>query len=249
MKTFSKYIALFFSVVLLFSCKKSDLITYDGSRALYFSVASADSVSVNFSILSDEVKDTIVKIPVGLLGLPLGAAAPFEVAVNDPITTAIKGSEFELPGQFSFLPQKSFDTVAVKFTRTARMAQGEFVLGLELKSNTQFNNALYDTNQAKNRSRKVRIFVTDILKPTPKWLNTPGVLGTEHYLGRFTKKKILVLVMLDDDWPFKTLYDNVDTYRSYYGNLLNNYLKAQKAAGTPVLEDDGTLMEVGPFYK
>lgn len=249
MKISSIYITLFFSLTLLFSCKKTNLITYEGSRALYFSIASVDSVSVNFSTLPDQVKDTILKIPVGLLGLKLDAAAPFEIGVNEQITTAITGSEFELPGQFSFLPQKNMDTVALKIIRTARMANAEFVLGLELKSNRQFNNALFDNNLEKTRSRKIKIFLTDILKPTPKWLNTPGVPGTEHYLGRFTKKKIQVLVILDDDWPFKTLYDNVDTYRSYYGNLLNNYLNAQKAAGTPVMEEDGTLMEVGPFYK
>ncbi|WP_343561620.1 DUF4843 domain-containing protein [Sphingobacterium sp.] len=249
MKKFSIYILVFPSYMLLFSCKKSDLITYEGSRALYFSVASTDSISIDFSKLSDDVTDTIFKIPVGLLGRPLEIKETFEVAVNDSITTAIKDSEFELPEQFSFPSKKSSDTVAVKFIRTARMTQREFVLALELKSNAQFDNTLYDINKAKNRSRKIRIFVTDILKPTPKWLNTPDVLGTEHYLGRFTKKKIQVLVSVYDNWSFNEIYDNIDTYASYFGDLLNHYLKAQKATGTPVLEDDGTLMEVGPFYK
>lgn len=250
MKAYSIYTALFFSLMLLlFSCKKSDLITYQGKRALYFSIESTDSVSINFSILPNEVKDTVLKIPIELLGLKLNAAEPFNVHIDEQITTAIKGSDFELPGQFSFPAEKSSDTIRVRFIRTAKLAQREYVLGLELTPTTQFNNEAFESSQTNAQSAKVRVFITDIFKPTAKWANAAGRLGTEHYLGRFTKKKILLITEIFGAWGFKEMYLKVDTYPSYFGDLLNNYLKTQKAAGTPVLEDDGTLMEVGPFYK
>lgn len=246
MKAYSICITLFFSlIILLFSCKKDDLVTFEGKRFLYFSVGSTDSLSVDFSMLPDEVKDTVFKIPIALMGGSLDTSAPFDIVIDGQITTVLNGTDFVMPTQFSFPARKSSDTVSVKFIRNTKLRTGEYVLGLELKPPLELDNTLFD----RNRARKIRIFLTDVLKPTAKWANTSDGLGTEYYLGRFTRKKIQLLASLKSNSSYLKVYADIDKNPKTYGILLNNYLKAQKAAGTPVEEDDGTLMTVGLFYK
>jgi hypothetical protein len=249
MKPYSIYISLFFSFLLLFSCKKSDLITFKGDRVLYFSIPSADSVSVNFAVYPDDVKDSILKIPVGLLGTQMDADAAYNVVVDDKTTTAIRDADFQIPGQFNFLAKRSTDTVRVKISRSEKLSKGQYIVSLELQSGPMFNNTLFDTDDAKTRSRKVRIYITDVLAPTKNWANTASGVGTEYYMGRFSKKKIVLAVELFAFWSFQDVYNNIDFYPDYFGSLLNSYLLQQKAAGTPVLEDDGTLMEAGIYFK
>lgn len=249
MKVYSICIVLFFSSVLLFSCKKSDLITFKGDHVLYFSIPSVDSVSVNFAVYPDDVKDSLLKIPVGVLGTQLDADAAYKVVVDAQTTTAIRGVDFQMPEQFNFLAKKSTDTVRVKISRSAKLSKGQYILSLELQSSPMFNNTLFEIDQAKTRSRKVRIYITDILAPTKKWANTASGVGTEYYMGRFSKKKIQLVVELFGFWSFQDVYNNIDSYPDYFGSLLSAYLKQQKAAGTPVLEDDGTLMEAGVYFK
>lgn len=249
MKTSLIYTVLFFNLaVLLFSCKKSDLITYEGERSLYFSIASVDSINVSFAILSDNTKDSILKIPVGLLGNQLDAAVPYEIIVDNQLTTAVQGTDYELSGPLNFPAKKSSDTIYVKVLRTKAMASTQFSLGLQLKSSPQFNNSLLDINKAKNRSPKVRIYMNDILSPPGQWLKSSTSPGTEYYLGRFTKKKLTLVTQLFDFWTFREVYDNIYLYPDYFGGLLDSYLRAQKVGGTPVLEDDGTLMQSGPYF-
>lgn len=248
MKTHSIYIGLFLCLTVLFSCKKSSLITYQGKHLLYFSIASVDSVSVNFSLLADAKKDSVLKIPVAMMGNQLATDAVFDIGVNEQITTATRGTDFELPSQFSFRAERSVDTVSLKINRTAKLASKSYVIGLELKSGAAFNNNLLGINTAKNQDHKVRIFISDMLVPTKGWVTTSAQRGTDYYLGSFSKKKLQLVVQLYPYWSFLEMYNGIDQYPSYFGNLLNNYLKAQKAAGTPVLEDDGSLMQSGIFY-
>ncbi|SMC94054.1 DUF4843 domain-containing protein [Pedobacter africanus] len=249
MKTYSIYMVPLFILITFFSCKKSDLITYEGKPALYFSIASVDSLSVNFSLLPDEKKDSVLKIPVSLLGKQLDADATFDVLVNGQVTTAAGGTDYELSGQFSMKAKKSTDTVRIKILRTAKLTSKAYVVGLELKPSAQFSNNLLKINNAKNQDSRVRIFITDILAPTKGWLTTSGKLGTDYYLGRFTKKKLQLVVKIFDFWTFQQLYDDIDQYPDYFGELLYDYLNEQRGAGTPVLEDDGTPMEAGIFFK
>jgi hypothetical protein len=250
MKTYPIYFALLFSLVLLSSCKKSELITFKGENSLYFSKSSVDSVSINFTLLSDEVKDTLLKIPVGLLGAQLAADAAYNVIVDDKITTAVRGVDFQLPEQFNFLAKRSTDTVRVKIFRTEKLSKSQHIISLELPSNPTFNNSLMDINNAKNRSRTVRVFVTDVLAPPMYWSSTADFFGTEYFLGRFTKKKLQLCVELfGGTFTFKQVYDLAYVLGDIFGEQLNAHLQEQKANGTPVLEDDGTPMEIGEYYK
>ncbi|QPH41479.1 DUF4843 domain-containing protein [Pedobacter endophyticus] len=248
MRNYSVYTVFFFTFLLLFSCKKTKLITYEGENALYFAIPSTDSLRVDFSLLHDSVRESILKIPVGLLGRQIETATSYEIVIDDQLTTAIKGSDFEMPEQFSFPANKSRDTLSVKVTRTERLAKKEYVIGLELKSNSQFNNARLDPTSKKDQSPRVKIYITDLLAAPKEWATTPDRFGTEYYLGRFSKKKVLLIAEITKR-SLNSVYRTIDTYRTYFSRQLYDYLVQQRKAGTPVLEEDGTLMKVGPYLE
>jgi len=249
-KTMFRYlgtIPILLSILLTFSCRKSELMTFDGDRMLYFSRNSIDSLNVNFSLLADDRKDTVVKIPIMLLGLPLNKPTTFEISI-DPATNASKGEDFNMTSQLSFPAHKSSDTLEIKFIRTAKLAAKEYVLSLSLKPTPDFNTTSFNFDSKGVAARRVRIFFSDIFPMTKRWKGIDGRLGTEYYLGRFTKKKMKLISSLYPKWSFQNLYDNIDRNGLFFGNLLQSHLKKNKEAGAPVLEDDGTLMEVGPYY-
>jgi hypothetical protein len=196
----------------------------------------------------EDVKDSLLRIPIRLIGKHFDVATPYKINYENNGSTATEATDFSLISPLLFPANKSQDTLFVKLIRSPHLQTDSIILNLELTSNQSFENNLIANNRETHMKTKKTIRISDVLGLPTGWKNTDEELGLEHYLGRFTKKKFLLCIKLDDYWDIETTFNYMYLEKVYYGDLLAEYLESQKDAGTPVLEDDGTPMTVGPFY-
>ncbi|MGJ1361400.1 hypothetical protein [Sphingobacterium spiritivorum] len=156
-----------------------------------------------------------------------------------------------MPEKFIFPANKNIDTISLKFFRSGKLTSKEYILGLELLPTADFNTNLFDTDIDKTSSRKIKIYLSDILKPTKGWEDTPSARGSGYYLGTFSKKKLeLISMLFDGAYSFNELYYEgyVDYFADIFAFELRSYLLQEEAKGTPVLEADGRPMKLGPYF-
>jgi hypothetical protein len=83
-------------------------------------------------------------------------------------------------------------------------------------------------------------------------LNKPAKGWYDDFYGPFSTKKMLLLSELLE-LPVQELYTKITNAdpgaTTFYANYLKTYLKDMEAAGTPVLEDDGTPMKMGKYMQ
>jgi hypothetical protein len=88
---------------------------------------------------------------------------------------------------------------------------------------------------------KYKIFLNDILAPAKYWF--------VPYLGTFSRKKVYTMAQVLGITPQQindvTSSSTTLSVENYYGRAVQIYLNQQKAAGTPIYEDDGSLMTMG----
>jgi len=242
-----KYLYLIITLFTVLGCKKSELLTFEGENVILFGVdenlkttKGVDSVMLNFTKLEDSVKTLTFKIPVFLLGAQKDSEFRYNISVNKKESTAIQGTDFIVPDHSSFKPNQSTDSVELKVIRSKALATGQIKIVLELDS-TSKTSSRHPLIGDKSLSHKLIIYSTDYIVPPPHW-NT-------LYFGKFSAKKLRLMVKLDNYWSFEDMYGYSHYYPDYFGEMLYNYLKQQKDAGTPVLEADGSPMEWGAFFK
>ncbi len=241
-----KYLILVATVFILFSCKKTELITYEGENVILFGVdedlktsKGVDSLMLNFTKLDDTIGFMTFKIPVFRMGIPQNSEVSYNIHVNKQLSNAVQGQDFFIADHSSFKANLSTDSVELKIVRSKNLATGTKKIVLELDSSSKINKQ-YPLVNSNTLSNRLIIYMTDYIDPPEKW--------STLYFGKFSAKKIRLMVKLDNDWPFEDVYDFAYYYPDYFGEILYNYLKKQKDAGTPVLEADGTPMDWGAFF-
>jgi hypothetical protein len=246
-KYFVSIVAL---VTLLAGCTK-DIRNYDGPPAIYFQYAVTaretysgapllDSSVITFAYSQTSVADSIIMLPIRTTGYAASIDRTYILNVADS-STAQAGIHYEIiNSDYTIKAGKFNDTVYIRLHRTADMLDSTFVLHLDLKANENF---VLDVKQkVTSGTQYVRtvhhtVKVNDILSKPKYWLDA--------YLGTFTRKKLyLMSAMLDI--PLDKLNNTITVAEVvYYGKFMQRYFNEQKAAGTPILENDGTLMVMG----
>ncbi|EEI93624.1 hypothetical protein HMPREF0765_0776 [Sphingobacterium spiritivorum ATCC 33300] len=264
----SPAINLLVLLALVSSCKKTELITYNSERNLFFEVEDSrsrdhpyydatltvDSVRMFFSFLDDNVTSAELKIPLKMTGKQLEQPLPYVLVIDSANTTAVKGRDFEWTPQHIFPAGKSIDTLRIKVNRTTQMLNKTFRLTLELKENENFKTMIEPTTIQKHRSIRVKCYINDILFPPDGYLSTSEKQGADYYYGPFSRKKLNLLSMLLEEeygepFPPAEVYIYLVPEVEIIAQILNIYLEAQRENGTPVLEDDGTEMITGEYFK
>jgi hypothetical protein len=241
-------------LLLLFaSCKKEGIMTYEGTNDVYFRtnyVNSIDTGVVSFGFAVSSIKDSIVKIPVAVMGQVSKQARSVKIVVADS-STAIAGTHYDaLPDTFKIGAGRTVDTLLLKVHRTADLQQKGVTIILLLQDNSEFSTAMKTktTNSitgAYFSFIKYRINLNDIFEQ-PKYWYVP-------YVGTFSRKKVYVMSQVLGLTP-QQISDVTSSSTSlgtenYYGRTVQIYLNQQKAAGTPVLEDDGSAMAMGTLVQ
>lgn len=238
--------------VLFFSCTKQEMEPFVGHNLLYFNTSPGESVdsalTVNFAFHDDVVVDSVIMVNVGLMGLQLEKPTSFKVMVDENLSNAKLGIDFEIDNEFQFPAKANFHKISIKLNRTPLLSKEDRYIVLRLAANDELKNDLFKTNVNKTISNYIKIHFKDYLLPPPRWVSTDFERGTDYYFGEFSAKKIRVLHTLYTYWTTEQLYSNVQYYGSYFGDLLNEHIIQQQALGMPVLESDGTLMKLGPYY-
>ncbi len=247
-------------LVIMFSCAKDELPLFDTEISnVYFEwakegkagiAAGIDSLNISFAFEAPTVIDSVVQIPVKIQGY----TAKTDRIVNLKIlasTTAQQGIHYDMP-ETVVLPADSVKTyVPVTLKRDASLKQGEVSLKFALVANQYFNTDILNTQETLTGNRvlsytEFELIYSDVLTQ-PEWWAPPIVT---RYMGDWSAKKMQLLSELSGV-PLSVLALPASpsvTEVFSYTRILRDYLKAQKAAGTPVYEDDGvTEMTVGPY--
>ena len=198
-----------------------------------------DSIPINFVKLDDSVQSLIYKVVVIRIGLPQATAQKYNIKINEEMTDLQLGKDFFLEGDMTLGANESIDTIVVKILRSSNLAVKMRKIVLELDSSSNFS-AKYPLKRNRSITQRITFYPTDFIENPTAW--------DEFYLGKFSAKKLRLLVKLDNDWSFDVMYENVGDYSGYFGYLLYEYLLEQKEKGEPVLESDGTLMQWGEVY-
>jgi len=248
-----KYLSAVLLVVSSFlSCKKESIPTYSGNTSVYFTTNyrnNIDSAMVTFSYSLSSVKDSVFSIPVSVQGMVANADRAIKVVVLDS-STAKAGVHYELlPQTFMIRKGKLLDTLKIKLLRTTDIQNTAVSIILQLQPNDYFNTDMQSlvTNSVTGSSFsfvKYRLMVNDILSKPKYW--------SVSNMGNFSRKKVYLtaaVLNLQLKDMFDILLNNTNSLstpsQSYWGRSMQIYLNQQKAAGTPVYDEDGSLMVMG----
>lgn len=258
MKKYIKTIITLCVVALAFSaCEKEEIATFNGKDVIYFQWAidgkefasqKIDSTAISFALeLPTEVTDSLVLVPVKIQGYVSSKDRTVTVEVMEE-STAQKDIHYTIPDEITVSANEYIGYIPVTLIRTEDMKVQEVSLKLQLLENENFKVDLWGEELSDNNPNRIlsykefEITISDMLTEPDRW----SVL--EKYLGAFSVKKYYLIAEVNE-MPLPNY--NVLTasfWPDFYGHVavLKAYLEAQENAGTPILEEDGTEMVLGP---
>lgn len=239
-----------FSLFILFSCTK-ELKKYDGINSIYF-VASidpttngvTDKTEMSFGLSSPSQVDSIIGIPVRVLGVPSGADREYRFRVIDS-STAKKGKDYDFVNtKFIMKAGAVTDTIKIKLYRTAILTDTALSIALKLEANENFATKMDSLSDNTATGQKLSyishtVYVSDVLRKPRYW--------SPSSFGDYSKKKLLLICQLMNITPLY-LEISTPTLQSeivYFGKFVQNYLNDRKAKGDIIYEDDGAEMVMG----
>ncbi len=255
MSRYKIIISIFAFIVTMFSCQQREMMDYEGADGVWFCIQpptntgfgdpdtwpAVDTSQMAFIKMDNSVNDTVVSIPVRVMGNIKDYDREFGVRVA-ATSTVIEGEDYENVLSYYTVPAGSDrGYVTVKFNRTDRMLTDEFYLTLELVATADFTvpfpkRIIPPLGQHGPEDsvyvNKHTLIVSNLLYTPQAWNDYVG--------GPFTAKK---LELLEDlyDVTFAQLDDPDQMNYSILRPMLKGvkyYLMEQEAAGTPVYEED-----------
>lgn len=232
------------------SCEKKQLALYSGPENIYFSTLlypltgwGQDSLAVSFT-LTNNVQDSLVKIPVQATGKPVDADRAYALSVA-PGSTAKEGVHYDFYKKDFIIPAGGLtDSIEVIVHRSPDLKNKEVTLFFELSPNQHFVTNLEAVKRNDGRVanfNQFRLFSSDILQEPASWYFA--------YLGTFSAKKFYLMLSVLDIDPIKfsgPAFSNVDfAVVQNYGIAMQRYLNSQRAQNKTVYEDDETEMIMG----
>ena len=246
---------LFPTVIIVFlalsvSCS-SELETYSGVSGVYFAM-NAGSTAINADTMYSETSslpfivtrstDSTFNLKVKILGAISDRDRQVSIEVVPEETDALDGDYDRLSDNYVFPAGTVFGNIPITFHRTPSLEEKERKLTVRLVENSDF---ALPIRLWRNSSDEYVDVVKHTIVFSDKYVQLPGY--ETGYFGPFSEKKMklmLEVLGLDiSDFNEKMPY----TRARALGQQFDRYLKEQKAAGTPVLEDDGTEMTAGEY--
>ncbi|WP_405605792.1 DUF4843 domain-containing protein [Polaribacter sp. Asnod1-A03] len=254
MKNYIKIIMTLFVIALVMTaCEEEKIAIFNGNEVVYFRWAidgrgsatqKTDSIAYTFAYeLPSEVTSSLISVPLKAQGFMSDTDRSVTVKVMDE-STAQKGIHYTIAEDIMIPANAYVGYIPVTFNRTDDMKDEVLTLKLQLLENENFKVDLYGEEVSYNSDRvlsysEFEITVSDILTEPDIWYQL------ERYIGPFSVKKFYLFAEVNEmplpdysvsfDWA--TFWAQVDIFRAY--------LEAQRNAGTPVLEEDGTEMVLG----
>ncbi|MHA4807341.1 DUF4843 domain-containing protein [Flavitalea flava] len=241
------------SMAMMLSCKKENVPLFNADPSVYFLATAqwnrytaVDSILASFGYSADNVTDSIVRLPVNVLGKTSSLDRVYKVVALDGRSTAKAGYNYDLPATTVIRAGLSTDSLVITIHRTPDILYHPLTLTLQLVPNENFvQDLIKDTLDAITGKP---VYYTIFKVVMQDGLTQPRIWNEAVlFFGTFSPKK-LRLISAVTGIPLNTLSTgNSYPMWGFWATMTNRYLLDQKAAGTPVLEDDGTPMAMGRF--
>ncbi|WP_127133222.1 DUF4843 domain-containing protein [Pseudoflavitalea rhizosphaerae] len=248
------YIFSLFAVVLaLAGCKKKELMEYADAGSIYFyqQVTNfgqpVDSLTVSFA--ADTFTRQELPLRLRIMGDVTKNKRSFRLTIDTAATTAVAGRDFQLPADSAayIAGDSARRTLPLTLMRSPALRQKSANLVLVLKPNDQFQTTMPVQDHAAIppvSAIRLKIVINDSL-PEPTWWK-----NYTNYLGVFSRKKGELFVgFMNGLLSYKNFVASGNRYPGILSEqsiLFQQYLNTRQGNGQPVLEEDGSLMKMGP---
>ncbi len=265
-------IAALTAMTLATSCSHEEIDLYSGCKAGIFireevgtdeygnviSYKTGDD-SFTFTKYGSDVTKANMQFNVKLMGEVADFDRPYSVRIVPEETTAIEGVDFDISSnKFCIKAGANSDAVTVTFLRNPNLIQNRVRVTFEIVPNEYFDTPILEYKSSSSWSsdapsvsavRYYFEFGESYVKPD-RW-----DLGAEYY-GAWTVNKFIELntvmgwVVTDWDWQnFGAIGGKIGYGRlPFAASTLQHHLQEMADAGTPVLDDDGSFMQLGASY-
>ena len=221
-----RYIIIILVTMCVFTaCSEDKFTTYDSTRYLYFAKGiTADSITESFFSYPDETTHDI-RLELLFAGDPVTEAMTYRVDVDESLTTAVKGTDFDFESERTWPVGKERDTLVLKLIKTPKLDNQMFRVVLKVTPTTNF-----EVGPTKNaRSQRV-IFTSKAIAPA--WWDAHI---TQYYLGDYSDAKYAEFI---EATGISDMTNFGPTELRYYALKLKYHLLELKNGGNPVMDGD-----------
>lgn len=256
---------------MLTSCNEDEIPTFetddagiyfqDGVQTRFFINIDAynDSTAFSFGQCDENQKDTVLRARIRTLGKTRDYDRKVRIVVDKEHSTAVEGKHFVVDfDTISIKAGKSEAMVPVKFLRDPSLKTEQVRLVIKVEDNENFKvpfetqkntNVYYDQGEI-IRANAYVFEVNEFYYMPELW----GMFGSP--VGKWSVSKQRLMSKMFD----LTAYDwSLDGWRNgdgkvlsqrfvYYAVKLRLYLQEMADKGTPVIDDDGTYMQLSDAY-
>lgn len=264
--------AFLLAVVEFAACSDDELMTYKDVTRVYFAYADADGKNTETSAESWVINmgydiplkdDSIVRIPIKIMGRTEAVPREVKAVLIPEESTAIDGEDIEIVSA-SLEANSVLGNVVVKLNRTERVQQNTLMARIRLASNehfhTDYSEVRYDKEDNKNGVVFTLYFTALADKPS-LWAASFSSLMLQGYFGTYSNAKMTLLYdacgltredfeidPTDNDPSGRTTMDKRFPSTMTFGliSMINRYLANYKAVyGEPMLDEFGQEMKTG----
>lgn len=184
------------------SCADENLKTYEDVSRIYFKYADSnasegndDQITVNMGYDNPLKDDTIIRIPIKLMGHLAEVDRAVKVMVMSEESSATEGEDIEIVS--AFLPANAiFGDVEVKIHRTERIDKDMLMARICLLSNenfyTDYATSLTDRNNDRNGLIYTIFFTAEAEKPS-LWTGSTSSTRLKTFFGEYSRVKMNVI--------------------------------------------------------
>ena len=246
-------------VELYSGCKAGLFIQEVYSTDLYGNPLSyRDSTTYSFANAAEDVTSGYVRFYVRTIGDVVNYDRPYVFKAMQG-TTGVEGEDFDLSeNDFVIKANQAIDTVYVKLLRTAKLRKQTVRLKVGIEPNTHFETPFteYKNSSSWSADGNMHSAVSFVINFNEKY-SEPYYWGESciPFFGTFSVSKYLALNnymgWTSSDWSnagfsgAKIMYGKLDYFARYFAK----YLLKRAEEGNPLLEEDGSYMQMGNDYK
>ena len=263
----------------MFSCNEDEIMTFEDEDAgIYFQAgrqqrfyinidAYYDSIPVEWGRIADHITDTVLYTRLRTMGKVRDYDRKVRVVVDQENTTAVEGVHYRVDFSNIVVPAGAAEVqVPVTFLRDKSLLTQEYRLMLKVEDNENFKvpferqkntNVYYASGDTIRANRFLFVFNEFYVEPVIWSFFSYAWPDGINPCGQWSAKKQKLMSQLfnitEDDWDYEKGWANNKGVRmmsfNYYAVKLRVYLQQMADAGTPVREDDGSFMQLGPGYE
>ena len=128
-----RYIIIILVAICVFAaCSEDKFTTYDSTRYLYFAKGiTADSITESFFFYPDETTHDI-RLELLFAGDPVTENMTYRIEVDESLTTAVKGTDFDFESERTWQAGEERDTLVLKLIKTAKLDNQMFRVVLKV---------------------------------------------------------------------------------------------------------------------